>query len=87
MRIIVRNDFMPAKRLTFRLVSGDLKASDGAWTLERRGGRTLLSYDALVAPKFAAPQFLVTRSIKSDFPQMLRAIDRASRGLAPSGGP
>lgn len=86
MRIVVRNDFVAARSLTFRLVSGDMKASDGAWMLARRGGQTLLSYDAHVAPNFTAPQFLVTRSIRNDFPQMLRAIDRASRGLAPSGG-
>lgn len=78
MRMIVRNDFTAPRRLAFRLVSGDMKASDGEWTLAPEGKHTLLSYDALVAPSFAAPQFLVSRSISIDFPQMLRAIERAS---------
>lgn len=82
MRTIVRNDFTAPRRLTFRLVSGDMKASDGAWTLRAEGRWTHLSYDALVAPAFPAPSFLVSRSIRSDFPRMLRAIDRASRELA-----
>jgi hypothetical protein len=55
-----------------------MKASDGAWTLESDGPATILSYDAHVAPNFAAPQFLVANSINADFPRMLRAIGQAS---------
>lgn len=79
MRTLVRNDFDPPRKLTFRLLSGDMKVSDGAWTLRPEGHDTILSYDAIVAPSFSAPQFLVSRSIKTDFPKMLREIDRASR--------
>lgn len=80
LRTIVRNDFDPPRRLSFRLLSGDMKVSDGAWTLRGDGVETVLSYDAQVAPTFAAPQFIIARSIKSDFPKMLKEIDRASRG-------
>ena len=80
MRTVIRNDFTPSKRLAFRLLSGDMKASDGAWTLKADKGGTILSYDAFVAPNFAAPQFLVSRSISNDFPRMLRAIAKASQG-------
>jgi uncharacterized membrane protein len=79
MRTIVRNEFTPSKRLSFRLLSGDMKTSDGAWTLQPDKGGTILSYDAFVAPNFAAPQFLVSRSISNDFPRMLRAIAKASQ--------
>jgi hypothetical protein len=78
MRTVVRNDFDAPRKLSFRLLSGDMKVSDGAWTLQPEGGGTLLLYDAIVAPGFSAPQFLVTRSIKTDFPKMLREIERAS---------
>jgi len=79
MRTTVRNEFEPPRRLSFRLLSGDMKASDGAWTLRTDGKDTILSYDALVAPNFSAPQFLIARSIRTDFPKMLKEIDRASR--------
>ncbi len=78
LRMVVRNEFKPPRRLEFRLLSGDMKASDGAWTLTRKGKGSILAYDALVAPGFPAPQFLVSRSISSDFPRMLRAIARES---------
>lgn len=78
MRTLVRNEFTPAQRLGFSLVSGDMKASDGAWTLKTEGAGTVLSYDAHVAPSFSAPQFLIAKSISTDFPKMLRAIAQAS---------
>ncbi len=78
LRMVVRNEFKPPSRLEFRLLSGDMKASDGAWTLTRKGTGSILAYDAIVAPGFPAPQFLVARSIGSDFPRMLRAIAKES---------
>jgi uncharacterized protein YndB with AHSA1/START domain len=79
MRTLVRNEFVPPKRLSFRLLSGDMKVSDGAWTLRPEGTETILAYDAHVAPNFAAPQFLVANSISNDFPRMLHAIAHASQ--------
>lgn len=81
-RTTVRNDFDAPRRMSFRLISGDVRASDGTWTLKAEGARTLLSYDALVAPSFPVPQFLVSHSLKNDVPQMLQAIDRLSRETA-----
>lgn len=81
MRTLVRNEFLHSRQLAFRLVSGDMKASDGAWTLRLEGDETILSYDAHVAPNFAAPQFLVANSISNDFPKMLRAIGQASSSM------
>ena len=73
-RTIVRNDFTPERKLAFRLVGGDMKRSDGAWTLEPIGKGVRLSYDSMIELGFYAPQFLVARSIESDFPTMLRNV-------------
>lgn len=78
MRTLVRNEFIHSKQLSFRLMSGDMRASDGAWTLRPEGTETILSYDAHVAPKLAVPQFMVANSISNEFPRMLRAISEAS---------
>ena len=77
-RTLVRNDFTQHRRLAFKLQSGDMRISDGAWLLKLVNGRTRLSYEALIAPKYAAPQFIISRAIAQDFPAMLRAIQRAS---------
>jgi hypothetical protein len=74
----VRNDFTQHRRLAFKLQSGDMRISDGAWVLKLVNGRTRLSYEAIIAPKSSAPQFIISRAIAQDFPAMLRAIQRAS---------
>lgn len=78
MRTTVRNDFTPFKRLEFKLISGDMRRSDGFWNLTPSGNGTKLSYDAVIEPSFAAPQFIVARSIQSDFPLLLSNIQRYS---------
>lgn len=83
-RTIVRNDFTPPKRLDFKLVGGDMRRSDGAWILEPLGRGTKLSYEAIVQTAFPAPQFIVSRSIHSDFPQMLRNVRQFSLEKASS---
>jgi hypothetical protein len=77
-RTLVRNDFQIPRRLAFKLQGGDMRVSDGAWALQPLNGGTRLSYEAVIAPKFAAPQFLITRAMAQDFPAMLKAIQRAS---------
>lgn len=77
-RTLVRNDFTPTRRLAFKLQGGDMRVSDGAWVLKPVNGGTRLSYEAVIAPKFAAPQFMISRAMAQDFPNMLKAIQRAS---------
>ena len=77
-RTLVRNDFNPPRRFAFKLIGGDMRVSDGAWTLQPLNGGTRVSYDAVIAPKFSAPQFLITRALSQDFPAMLKSIQRAS---------
>lgn len=77
-RTLVRNDFVPPRRLAFKLQGGDMRVSDGVWSLRPVKGRTRLSYEAIVAPKFTAPQFIILRAITQDFPKLLKAVQRAS---------
>ncbi|MBV9558605.1 MAG: SRPBCC family protein [Pseudolabrys sp.] len=77
-RTVMRNTLEPGKRFAFKLVSGDLRRSEGEWTLEPSGKSTRLTYDALVAPNFFAPRFMIEQAIQTDFPNVLRAIERAS---------
>lgn len=77
-RTLVRNDFSAPRRLAFKLQGGDMRVSDGAWALQPVAGGTRLTYEAVIAPKFAAPQFLINRAMAQDFPAMLKAIQRAS---------
>ena len=77
-KTIVRNEFTPCQRLKFKLLEGDLRLSDGSWTLKAQGDTTLLSYEAVIATKISVPQFIITQSIESDFPKMLKAIQKTS---------
>jgi hypothetical protein len=78
LRTVVRNTFEVGRRLTFKRVSGNMRVSDGAWTLERHAHGTRLSYNALVAPDFPVPQFLIEQAVHNDMPNLLRAIRKAS---------
>jgi uncharacterized protein YndB with AHSA1/START domain len=78
LRTVVRNTFDIGRRLTFKRVSGNMRVSDGAWTLERHAHGTRLSYNALVAPDFPVPQFLIEQAVHNDMPNLLRAIQKAS---------
>ena len=84
LRTIVRNDFNSPKRLDFKLLRGDMRRSDGAWILEHAGKGTKLSYEAIVQTAFPVPQFIVSRSIHSDFPEMLRNVRKFSLEKAAS---
>jgi carbon monoxide dehydrogenase subunit G len=78
LRTVVRNTFEVGQRLSFKRISGDMRVSQGEWRLEPSGKGTRLSYDALIAPDFFVPQFMIAQAVQQDFPIMLRAIERAS---------
>jgi uncharacterized membrane protein len=78
LRTVVRNTFEVGRRLTFKRVSGNMRVSDGEWTLERHAHGTRLSYNALVALDFPVPQFLIEQAVHNDMPNLLRAIQKAS---------
>jgi carbon monoxide dehydrogenase subunit G len=78
LRTVVRNTFEAGRRLLFKRVEGDMRISEGEWRIAPSAKGTRLSYDALVAPSFPVPQFVIEQAVQQDFPQMLRAIERAS---------
>lgn len=77
-RTLVRNTYEVGRRLMFKRVSGDMRISQGEWKLEPNARGTRLSYNALVAPDFPVPQFMVEQAAQSDMPNLLRAIQKAS---------
>ena len=75
-----RNSYEPDKRVTFHLLGGDMRVSEGEWRLTPRdnGRETLVEYDAAFALNFAAPRFLIDRTAAADFPTLLRHVERES---------
>ncbi|MCF8476863.1 MAG: SRPBCC family protein [Pseudolabrys sp.] len=78
LRTMVRNTFDIGRRLTFRRIGGDMRVSDGEWKLAPHAQGTRLSYNALVAPDFPVPQFMIEQAVHTDMPNLLRAIQKAS---------
>ncbi len=77
-KTVMRNTLEGGKRFGFKLVSGDMRRSEGEWKLEPAGTGTRLTYEALVAPNFFAPQFMIVQAVQTDFPNVLLAIQQAS---------
>ncbi len=77
-RTLVRNTYEVGHRLLFKRVGGDMRISQGEWKLEPNALGTRLSYNALVAPDFPVPQFMVEQAVNTDMPNLLRAIQKAS---------
>jgi uncharacterized membrane protein len=80
MRTVVRTSYEVGRRMLFKRVDGDMRVSQGEWRLDplANAHATRLSYNALVAPNFPVPEFMVERAIHEDLPNLLRAIERAS---------
>ena len=85
MRTVVRTSYDGIHRMLFKRVDGDMRISEGEWRVEPAGRGSRLYYTALVAPKFAVPQFMVAHSINTDLPNVLHAIERASEADAAKG--
>ncbi len=83
-RTVVRNDFKVGRNyaFTYRLVSGDMRLSDGRWSLEAGDGGTLVLYEARIAPNVPAPLFLIRNAISHDFPEMFRRLGALSEARA-----
>ena len=80
MRTVVRTSYEVGRRMLFKRVDGDMRISQGEWRLDplANAHATRLSYNALVAPNFPVPQFMVEHAVHEDLPNLLRAIERAS---------
>ena len=82
-RTVVRNDYQPMRGFKYKLVSGDMKRSEGSWSLSPKGVGTHVVYDALVEPNTEAPAALILALIRNDLPSMFRKLDSLSRESAP----
>lgn len=80
LRTVVRTSYEGNRRLMFKRVGGDMRVSEGEWRVEPLGNAraTRLTYDALVAPSFPVPDFMIEHTVREDFPNVLRAIERVS---------
>jgi uncharacterized protein YndB with AHSA1/START domain len=77
-RTIIRSDYRAPHSFTYKLVSGDMRRSEGTWELIPQAGGTLLRYSALVEPLVAVPSFLIVPAIKNDVSDMFRRLDALS---------
>jgi uncharacterized membrane protein len=80
LRTVVRTSYELGHRMLFKRVDGDMRISEGKWRVEPMANAhaTRLYYNAPVAPSFPAPEFLVERTVHTDLPNVLRAIQSAS---------
>jgi hypothetical protein len=80
MRTVVRTSYEVGRRMLFKRVDGDMRISQGEWRLDplANAHATRLSYNALVAPNFPVPEFMLEHAVHEDLPDLLRAIARAS---------
>lgn len=85
MSTVFRSDYEPNRRITFRLLSGDLQHLDGEWRLEpiKAGAATRVTYRARVGFHALVPGFLVRQSLAADVPKFLAAIRAESMRRAP----
>ncbi len=81
-RTIVRSEYQSPRLFTYKLVSGDMRRSEGSWTLVPKAGGTQVTYLALIEPALPAPGFLVSSAIKADLPEMFRRLNDLSLAQA-----
>jgi len=64
------------RRLSWEFVKGDVfERMEGSWTLKAKGkGKTEVLYEVEVAPKIAAPSFIVKRLVAHNLPKMMHSF-------------
>jgi hypothetical protein len=72
----------PYRSINFSLVKGNLQAMEGSWLLTETPDGLLLDYEVRVKPELAAPDFLVSSSLRKRSPNMVACI----RGLSGGSG-
>lgn len=68
----------PGRSIRFTCIGGDIRACEGSWTLEPLDGgrRTRVTYDLWATAPFAVPAGLVSKLMRRDVPNSLRALRR-----------
>ena len=82
-RTMIRSDYRSPQGFTYKLVSGDLKRSEGSWELIPQTVGTRVHYKALFEPQVSAPSFLMVSAIKSDLSEMFSRLERLSVSSKP----
>jgi len=83
MRTIIRSDYRAPQAFTYKLVSGDMKRSEGSWELIPQAVGTRVSYKAVFEPQISAPSFLMISAIKSDLSEMFSKLEKLSASSKP----
>ena len=72
----------PYRAIRFKLVQGNLQAMEGSWQFIETPDGLLMDYEIRIKPEMAAPDFLVSRSLRKSSPDMVACI----RGLSGGSG-
>jgi len=82
-RTMIRSDYRSPQGFTYKLLSGDLKRSEGSWELIPQSAGTRVHYKALFEPQVSAPSFMMVSAIKSDLSEMFSRLERLSVSSKP----
>lgn len=83
MRSVVRSDYEPPERLSFRRVGGDLKVLEGRWTLAPHGSGVRVTYELRAAAPFSVPGWIARLALRHDVPMALLALRREAMARTP----
>jgi hypothetical protein len=72
----------PYSTIQFSLVQGNLKAMEGGWRFINTPNGLLLDYQIRIKPEMSVPDFMVSRSLRKNSPDMVACV----RGLAGGSG-
>jgi ribosome-associated toxin RatA of RatAB toxin-antitoxin module len=81
---VIRAEYKRPQRIDFKLISGDLKAQEGHWTLDDPAGpeATVVEYELQVDPGFWIPRVLLRHSLRTELPAALKAVRTRSEALS-----
>ena len=77
-RTIIRSVYRAPNGFSYKLVSGDMKQSEGAWELTPQKDATLLNYSALFEPLISIPAFMIVPALKKDLADMFQKLEAAA---------
>lgn len=72
----------PFSTINFSLVQGNLEAMEGGWIFINTPNGLLLDYEIRIKPELAVPDFLVSRALRKNSPDLVACV----RGLAGGSG-
>ena len=82
-RSVVRSDYEPPERLSFRSVGGDLRVLEGQWTLAPHGPGVRVTYELRAAAPFSVPGWIARLALRHDVPMALLALRREAMARMP----